>query len=98
MFRKGCYIFALLATGILLAACGMDETSSGEPGSTRTIYGTSQKGPFVKGTEVTLYGMDEILHQTGAHFSTKVNNNKGDYSLKKINLEDRYAWLNANGY
>ena len=98
MFRKGCYIFALLATGILLAACGMDETSSGEPGSTRTIYGTSQKGPFVKGTEVTLYGMDENLHQTGAHFSTKVNNNKGDYSLKKINLEDRYAWLNANGY
>lgn len=98
MFRKGCYIFALLATGILLAACGMDETNSGEPGSTRTIYGTSQKGPFVKGTEVTLYGMDENLHQTGAHFSTKVNNNKGDYSLKKINLEDRYAWLNANGY
>ena len=98
MFRKGYYVFALLAAGILLAACGMDETSSGEPGSTRTIYGTSQKGPFVKGTEVTLYGMDENLRQTGTHFSTKVNNNKGDYSLKKINLDDRYAWLNANGY
>ena len=98
MFRKGYYVFALLAAGILLAACGMDETNSGEPGSTRTIYGTSQKGPFVKGTEVTLYGMDENLHQTGTHFSTKVNNDKGDYSLKKINLDDRYAWLNANGF
>ena len=98
MFRKSNYVFALLAAGILLVACGMDETSSGEPGSTRTIYGTSQKGPFVMGTEVTLYGMDENLRQTGTHFSTKVNNNKGDYSLKKINLDDRYAWLNANGY
>ena len=98
MFRKGYYVFALLAVGILLAACGMEETSSGDPGSTRTIYGTSQKGPFVKGTEVTLYGMDENLHQTGTHFSTKVNNDQGEYSLKKINLDDRYAWLNANGF
>ena len=98
MSRKGYYVFALLAAGILLAACGMEDPGSGEPGSTRTIYGTSQKGPFVKGTEVTLYGMDENLRQTGTHFSTKVNNNKGDYSLKKINLDDRYAWLNANGY
>ena len=98
MSRKGYYVFALLAAGILLAACGMEDPGSGEPGSTRTIYGTSQKGPFMKGTEVTLYGMDENLQQTGTHFSTKVNNNKGDYSLKKINLDDRYAWLNANGY
>lgn len=98
MISKGYYVFALLAAGIFLAACGMDETSSSESGLTRTIYGTSQKGPFVEGTKVTLYGMDENLHQTGAHFSTEINNNQGEYSLKKINLEDRYAWLNANGY
>ena len=77
MFRKGYYVFALLAAGILLVACGMDETSSGEPGLTRTIYGTSQKGPFVKGTEVTLYGMDENLQQTGAHLSRRVASSPG---------------------
>ena len=98
MSRKGYYVFALLAAGILLAACGMEDPGSGEPGSTRTIYGTSQKGPFVKGTEVTLYGMDENLHQTGSHFSTKIDNDRGEYSLKKIKLDDRYAWLNANGF
>ena len=98
MSRKGYYVFALLAAGILLAACGMEDPGSGEPGSTRTIYGTSQKGPFMKGTEVTLYGMDENLQQTGAHFSTKIDNDRGEYSLKKIKLDDRYAWLNANGY
>ncbi len=30
MISKGYYVFALLAAGIFLAACGMDETSSSE--------------------------------------------------------------------
>ena len=98
MSKKRNAILALLAAGILLSACSFNESSSAESGETRTIYGTSQKGPYVKGTVVTLYGMDENLNQTGSHFSTRIDNNRGEYSLEKIALEDRYAWLNANGY
>ena len=42
--------------------------------------------------------MDEKLIQTGSHFTTKIDNNRGEYSLKRIKLDDRYAWLVANGY
>lgn len=96
MSKKMNCIFSLLAAGAMLTACSQMGSEASE--STRTISGTSQKGPFVKGTEVTLYGMDEKLLQTGSHYSTKIDNDKGKFSLKKIPLEERYAWLNANGY
>ena len=91
-------IFTLLVVGTFFTACSQFESGSEASGAGRTISGKSQKGPFVKGTKVTLYGMDENLQQTGAHFSTEINNDRGEYSLKKIDLDDRYAWLNANGY
>ena len=97
MYRKINRILSLIAVGAALMACGQAETNSTSSEGTRTISGKSQKGPFIKGTEITLYGMDERLHQTGAKFSTKVDNSQGEYSLKKVNLDDRYAWLNANG-
>lgn len=98
MSKKINSVIALLTVGILLTACGQSETNTAPSEGTRTIFGTTQKGPFVKGTEITLYGMDENLHQTGAVFSTKIDNNEGAYSLKNISLGDRFAWLNANGY
>ena len=91
-------IFTLLVAGTFLTACSQFESGSEASGGGRTISGKSQKGPFAKGTKVTLYGMDEKLQQTGAHFSTEINNDRGEYVLKKIDLDDRYAWLNANGY
>ena len=91
-------IFTLLVAGTFFTACSQFESGSGSSASGRTISGKSQKGPFTKGTKVTLYGMDEKLQQTGAHFSTEIDNDRGEYSLKNIDLDDRYAWLNANGY
>ena len=82
-------IIALLAVGVLLVACSEAGSSSASTEGDRTIYGSSQKGPFVKGTEVILYGMDEKLIQTGSHFTTKIDNNRGEYSLKRIKLDDR---------
>ena len=90
------YILSLLASGAILMACS--ESGSAPSENARTIYGASQKGPFLKGTEVILYGMDENLRQSGTHFSTEIENNQGEYTLKNVELENRYAWLNANGF
>lgn len=89
---------ALLAAATLFTACSQNESSSAASDGARTIYGTSQKGPFIKGTKVTLYGMNEKLDQTGEHFSTTIKNNDGNFELKDIPLKDRYAWLSADGY
>lgn len=91
------WALSLTALCFALFACSQvptDDSSSSE----RTIFGTTQKGPFVKGSKITLYGMDENIHQTGAHFSTTIDNDHGEYTLKNITLEDRYAWLYADGY
>jgi len=98
MYRRINRILSLIAVGAALMACSQAETNSTSSEGARTISGKSQKGPFLKGSEITLYGMDERLRQTGAKFSTKVENSRGEYSLRNVNLDDRYAWLNANGY
>ena len=96
MLRTNFCIASLLAAGAILMACS--DSGSAPSENARTIYGMSQKGPFVKGTEVTLYGMNENLLQSGTHFSTTITNDQGGYTLKNVELENRYAWLNANGY
>lgn len=57
----------------------------------KNIVGVSQKGPFVEGSKITLYGMDKNLHETGETFTTTLDNSKGEYTLKNVNLKDRYA-------
>lgn len=101
-------LFCSLALAAGLCACSESskDTAGGVSEETEGIYaienktiaGVSQKGPFVKGTTITLYGMDENLQETGETFTTTLDNNKGEYTLKNVNLKDRYALLTAEGY
>lgn len=74
-----------------------EETEGALAVENKTIAGVSQKGPFVEGTTITLYGMDEKLHETGETFTTTLDNSKGEYSLKNVSLKNRYALLTAEG-
>ena len=63
-----------------------------------TISGVSQKGPFIKGSTVKLYELDEKLHQTGVHYSTTIDNDEGLYHIDSVVLTKPYAWMVVNGY
>lgn len=66
--------------------------------SNKKIAGVAQKGPFVKGSEVTLQETSgENLEPSGNVYTTTVKSDKGDFDMDSIFLGSQYALLNVNG-
>jgi uncharacterized protein (TIGR02145 family) len=103
LFNKFIWSTPALLACLLFSACGSDSTSSPASNteailSGESISGVSQKGPFVKGSTVKLYELDEELHQTGVHYSTTIDNDEGKYHIDSVVLSKPYAWMIVNGY
>lgn len=101
--------YLLLALLLLLAACGSDDKDKTTGGSSeetkgiaitdKEVAGVSQKGPFLNGSSVHLYELQDAgLIQTGKSFTGKIKSDLGEFSLAEINLVSQYALLEADGY
>lgn len=99
--------YLIAQTAFLLAAFGLvgcgDSSRAGaseDPNQvTASIEGVVEKGPFVKGTSVTLYELNpESFAQTGKVFTGTVEGDNGGFSLGKVELDSRYVLLEASGY
>ena len=99
--------YLIAQTAFLLAAFGLvgcgDSSRAGaseDPNQvTASIEGVVEKGPFVKGTSVTLYELNpETFAQTGKVFTGTVEGDNGGFSLGKVELASRYVLLEASGY
>ena len=65
----------------------------------KDVAGLAQKGPFVKGSAVTVYELEgRSLNPTGRIFTTKVSSDKGEYAFQKLNIASQYAVFEASGY
>lgn len=64
-----------------------------------SIGGVSQKGPFVTGSEVVAYELQNgrTLKQTGFSFQGKISNDKGEFNIRTVKLTSQYAYLVAKG-
>jgi hypothetical protein len=62
------------------------------------INGYSQKGPFVNGSSITLFELDEELVQTGNSYNTQIIDNLGSFELSGINLETSVVKFKADGF
>ena len=62
-----------------------------------TLTGFAQKGPFEKGSAVTVYGLDSLLEKTKTKFTGKVAGDSGAYSVEKIDLPSQFALVEVNG-
>lgn len=62
------------------------------------ISGLVQKGPYINGTQIILYVLDDKLAQTGKVFNTQITDNKGSFELNNVELSSKYVQLSANGY
>lgn len=63
-----------------------------------TVSGFAQKGPFVSGSAVTLYGLNKEYEKTSNKFTTKVANDSGAFSIKDVVLDNQYAEIEVNGF
>jgi len=61
------------------------------PVSIDVIGGHVQKGPFLNGTSLSIYELNENLNQTGRSFNTQITDNSGTFSIQDIELASQYA-------
>ena len=63
------------------------------------VAGVAQKGPFVKGSAVTVQGVDcKTMKLTGEKFESKVKNDKGEFVVDNVNLSSTCAEFVVSGY
>jgi len=64
------------------------------------LSGVSQKGPFVSGTDVTAYELENgrSLKQTGKTFGGKIENQDGSFNIRTVKLKSSFAYLVADGF
>ena len=95
-----------LALGASLTACSNMETSGTSEEaegviaiSDKQVAGVAQKGPFIKGSEVTLRetSKDGNFEPTGREFTTMTVSDKGDFSFDSVDLESPYVLLSIEG-
>ena len=97
-----------LASMALLAACsssddkGVAGGASGDAGIVAIkdleVAGVSQKGPFVKGSAVTVQGIDcKTMKFSDEVFEGKVKSDKGDFAFDDVTLSSTCAVFEATG-
>lgn len=63
------------------------------------VAGVAQKGPFVKGSIVSVQGVDcKTLELTGEKFTGNVKSDKGDFEVNNVNLSSTCAVFEVTGF
>jgi len=105
LVKKWFQIAEALIVGAMLWACSDDKGMAG--GTTEdagiiaelNVAGVAQKGPFVKGSVVSVQGINcRTFEPTGESYETTVKSNGGDYEIDDINLSSVCAVFEVSGY
>jgi len=67
-------------------------------GSIKDFNGYVQNGPFIIGSSITIFELNESLEQTGRVFSTQIFDNLDSYSLSGVELISPYVLTKADGF
>ena len=64
------------------------------------IDGFSQKGPFLTGSEVVAYEIENgrTLKQTGTKFEGRISNDDGSFNIRSVKLASQYGFVSVNGF
>ena len=96
----------MLVASVMFWACS-DDKSDVAGGSTEDagiiadldVAGLTQKGPFVKGSAVTVQGIDcKTLEFTDELFEGKVKSDKGDFTVEDVSLKSTCALFEVTGF
>lgn len=105
LVKKWFQIAETLIVGAMLWACSDDKGVAG--GTTEdagiiaelNVAGVTQKGPFAKGSSVTVQGIDcKTLKFTNELFEGSVNSDKGEFVVDSVTLSSICAVFEVSGY
>lgn len=96
---------AILFLAFIILACSKSGEEFPSPEKTNTIVksqlsGKIEKGPFLTGSKITLYELDNELKQTGKNiFKTETTNDNGEFLFdSKMELSSQFVELEISGY
>ena len=93
--------FLIILIALFLGCKKVDNKTGITPITTikkNKISGVVQKGPYINGTQIIMYVLDDKLAQAGKVFNTQIKDNKGSFELTNVELSSKYIQLVANGY
>ncbi len=92
-------LFLALFSILFIYSCTDKEDEESIPQKTLVeIKGKVEKGPFIKGSEVKLYVLDNSFKQTGKNYTTRIISNEGDFAFDELEVSSPYVLLTADGY
>ncbi|MFN8207516.1 MAG: fibrobacter succinogenes major paralogous domain-containing protein [Bacteroidales bacterium] len=86
----------ILAIALILSGTACTEDNEGFRKD--KISGCVQKGPFINGSQVLMFGLNADLGQSGKTFSTQISDNAGTFEIDNISLASRYVELSVSGF
>ena len=102
---KSITLLMAIASAGMLSACLDDKVAGGVTEDAGLaikdldVAGLAQKGPFVKGSVVTVQGVDcKTMKFTEEEFTGKVKSRKGDFGVDDVNLSATCALFSVSGY
>lgn len=75
-----------------------NNTSTTTEGASVNINGYIQKGPFINGTSISLFELNNNLTQTGISYNTQIEDNNGSYEFKGVKIKGKIIELKADGF
>ena len=98
--KKSLYLFRnlLVLTSMICVGCESNAPESDVPINKNVLTGKVQKGPFVEGTDVIIFSLDNLFSQTGVVFKTSIVDKHGAFEQRDMNLSSQFVELVATGY
>ena len=84
---------------IASAICGCTKSSTESHSFTKDkVTGYVQKGPYLNGSSITVYELDEVYAQTGKSFNVQVLDNAGSFQIRNLNVATKFVKIKADGF
>lgn len=92
-------VFFLLTVSVLLTCVGGDHstTNNGAVYGKNSFIGFIQKGPFIQGSSVTIYELNNDFSPTGTSYPTETVDDFGSFMLKS-KLDKNYVDIHTTGF
>ena len=79
---------------LVLAGCKKDDVQYTDR---YELKGKVEKGPFVRGSEVTVYELSERLERTGISYTKTVQDDQGNFDFGILDIRSPYVEIVATG-
>ena len=98
--KKGLYLFRnlLVLASMICVGCESNAPESDVTINKNVLTGKVQKGPFVEGTDVIIFSLDNLFSQTGVVFKTSIVDKHGAFEKRDMNFSSQFVELVATGY